>query len=194
MKFEPSLQLKTRATPGNPDTCFLRVKHICQHLHQTLGYALRYVPIPPQSKHKLWVLGDASFALTGEKSQQGLIVYHGISSHQRKGGKPVQWQSGRQDLIAKSTCDAELIASSEALQQGKNIAIVVAEVINKRCDIEVSSDNAASLHKIRNGWENTPHRCQSTLVAPDGEKGNQIYVSTHFRDGNRKSNERPGSQ
>ena len=60
-----------------PDTCFIRVKHVCQYLHHTLGYALRYVPIPPRSKHKLWVLGDASFAPTGEKSQQGLIVYHG---------------------------------------------------------------------------------------------------------------------
>ena len=55
----------------DPDTCFIRIKHICQYLHHTLGYALRYVPIPPQSKHKLWVLGDASFAPTGEKSQQG---------------------------------------------------------------------------------------------------------------------------
>ena len=56
----------------DPDTCFIRVKHICQYLHHTSGYALRYTPIPPQSKHKLWVLGDASFAPTGEKSQQDL--------------------------------------------------------------------------------------------------------------------------
>ena len=138
----------------DPDTCFIRVKHICQYLHHTLGYALRYVPIPPQSKHKLWVLGDASFAPTGEKSQQGLIVYHGITSNQKKGGNLVQWRSSsRQDLIAKSTCEAELIASSEALQQGENIAIVVAEMTNKSCEIEVLSDNAASLHMIRNGSE-----------------------------------------
>ena len=80
----------------DPDTCFTRVKHLCQHLHHTLGYALRYVPIPPQSKHKLWVLGDASFAQTEEKSQQGVVVYHGITSHQRKGGNLVQWRSSRQ--------------------------------------------------------------------------------------------------
>ena len=137
----------------DPDTCFIRVKHICQYLHYTLGYALRYVPIPPQSKHKLWALGDASFAPTGEKSQQGLIVYHGITSNQKKGGNLVQWRSSRQDLIAKSTCEAELIASSEGLQQGENIAIVVAEMTNKSCEIEMSSDNAASLHMIRNGSE-----------------------------------------
>ena len=137
----------------DPDTCFIRVKHICRHLHHTLGYALRCVPIPPQSKHKLWVLGDASFALTGEKSQQGVVVYHGITSNQRKGGNLVQWRSSRQDLIAKSTCEAELIASSEALQQGENISIVISEMISKSCDIEVSSDNAASLHMVRNGSE-----------------------------------------
>ena len=88
-----------------------------------------------------------------EKSQQGLIVYHGITSNQKKGGNLVQWRSSRQDLIAKSTCEADLIASSEALQQGENIAIVAAEMTNKSCDIEVSSDNAASLLMIRNGSE-----------------------------------------
>ena len=99
------------------------------------------------------MLGDASFAPTGEKCQQGLIVYHGITSHQRKGGILVQWRSGSQDLIAKSTCEAELIASSDALQQGGNIALVVAEMPNKSCDVAVSSDNAASLHMIWSGSE-----------------------------------------
>ena len=87
----------------DPDLCFIRVKHICQYLHHTLSYALRYVPIPPQSKRKLWVLGDASFAPTGEKSQQGIVVHHGITSNQRQGGNLVQWRSSRQDLVAKST-------------------------------------------------------------------------------------------
>ena len=102
---------------------------------------------------KLWVLGDASFAPTGEKSQQGIVVYNGITSNQRKGGNLVQWRSSRQDLIAKSTCKAELIASSEALQQGRNISIVISEMINSSCDIEVSSDNAPALHMVRNGSE-----------------------------------------
>ena len=64
----------------DPHLCFIRVKHICQYLQHTLSYALRYVPIPPTSKQKLWVLGDASFAPTGEKSQQGIVVYHGIAT------------------------------------------------------------------------------------------------------------------
>ena len=50
-------------------------------------------------------------------------------------------------------CEAELIAASEALQQGENISIVISEMINASCDIEVSSDNAAALHMIRNGSE-----------------------------------------
>ena len=104
------------------DTCFIQVKHISQYLHHTLGYALRYVPIPPQTKHKLWVLRDASFAPTGEKSQQGLIVCHGITSNQKNGGNLHQWQSSRQHLIAKFTCESEFIASSEALQQGETLS------------------------------------------------------------------------
>ena len=55
--------------------------------------------------------------------------------------------------MAKSTCEAELIASSEALQQGENISIVISEVINASCDIEVSSNNAAALNMVRNGSE-----------------------------------------
>ena len=80
-------------------------------------------------------------------------MYHGITSENKNEGNLVQWRSSRQDLIAKSTCEADLIASSEALQQGENIAIVVAEITNRCCEIEVSSDNAASLHMIRNGSE-----------------------------------------
>ena len=149
----------------DPDNCFIRVKHICQYLHHTLGYALRYVPIPPQSKRKLWVLGDATFAPTGEKSQQGVVVYHSISSNQRKGGNLVQWRYSRQDLIAKSTCKAELIASSEALQQGQNISIVISEMINASCDIEVPRDNAAALHMGRNGSETAWRTCHISVKA-----------------------------
>ena len=111
--------------------------YTCQYSHHALGYALRCVPIPPTSKQKLWVLGDASFAPTGEKSQQGIVVYLGITSNQRQGGNLVQWRSSRQHLVAKSTCEAELIAASEALQQGENISIVISEMINASCDIEV---------------------------------------------------------
>ena len=68
-----------------------------------------------------WPLGDAASAPTGEKSQQGLIVYHGIHL--------------------------------EALQKVRTCAIVVAEMTSKSCEIEVSSDNAASLHMVRNGSE-----------------------------------------
>ena len=135
------------------DLCFIRVKHVFQYLQHTLSYALRYVLIPPSSKQKLWVLGDASFAPTGEKSQQGIVVYHGITSNSRMGGNLVQWRSSRQDLVAKSTCEAELIATSEALQQGENRSIVISEMTNTCCDIEVSSDNAAALHMVRNGSE-----------------------------------------
>ena len=137
----------------DPDLCFIRVKHICQYLQHTLSYALRYVPVPPTPKQKLRVPGDASFAPTGEKSQQGIVVYHGITSNQRQGGNLVQWRSSRQDLVAKSTCEAELIATSEALQQGENISFVISEMTNASCDVEVSSDNAAALHMVRNGSE-----------------------------------------
>ena len=98
-------------------------------------------------------MGDASFAPTEGKSEQGLIAYQGVTSQNNHGGNLVQWRSSRQDLLAKSTCEAELIASSEALQQGDKVAIVVAEMTNQSCEIDMFNDNAASLRMIRNGSE-----------------------------------------
>ena len=84
-----------------------------------------------------------------------------MTSNQRLGGNLVQWRSSRQDLIAKSTYEAELIASSEALQQGENISIVISEMLNASCEIEVSSDNAAVLHI----WSGMDQRQHGELVA-----------------------------
>ena len=109
------------------------------------------------------MLGDASFAPTGKKSQQSVFVYHGITSNQRKGGNLVQRRSSRQNLIAKSACEAELIASSEAFQQGENISIVISEMINASCDIEVSSDNAAALHMVQSGSETAWRTCHMSV-------------------------------
>ena len=57
------------------------------------------------------------------------------------------------------------IAASEALQQGENISIVISETINASCDIEVSSDNAAALHMVRNGSETAWRTRHITVVS-----------------------------
>ena len=120
-------------------------------------------PAPPSAicsdtsggQRKLWVMGGASFAPTagdrGEESRRTGCA--SCTSENKSGGNFVQWRSSRQDLIAKSTCEAELVSSSETLQQGESIAIVATEITNRPCEIEVSSDNATSLHMIRNGSE-----------------------------------------
>ena len=134
----------------DPQEAMIRVKHICQYLQYTSGYTLRYIPIPKSHHEVLWGMGDASYAPTGEKSQQGIVLLHGVNSSSQTGGNLVQWRSGRQDLIAKSTCEAELIATSETLQQCENVSIVISEMTSKSCSIEVSSDNSASLFVVKN--------------------------------------------
>ena len=193
MKFEPSLQLKTRTTPGirklsrpdplprlqqkqNMQNIWNHYKFSCKtrslsSMHSTIttshsGLCIAISSNTSTVQTQIGVWGDVSFAPTRVKSQQGLIVYHGVTSNQKNGGNLVQWRSSRQDLIAKSTCEAELIASSEALQQGENIAIVVAEMTNKSCEIEVSSDNAASLHMIRHGSETAWRTRRISVKAP----------------------------
>ena len=185
MKFEPSLQLTTRTTPGNQESFASTQAHhpstdqAVQEYIQSLQalaeddiieadklkktspklhYNSDQVPInlPAIAGCLKWIAlrtrPDIAWA-TSQKGQQGIVVYHGITSSQRKGGNLVQWRSGRLDLIAKSTCEVELTASSEPLQQGENISIVISEMVNASCDTEVSSDNAAALHMVRNGSE-----------------------------------------
>ena len=142
----------------DPDTCFTRVEHICQYLPVmiTPWDMLAICSNTQRPADQAQAMGRGRCLLCtdrGEESTRTKIVYHGITSENKNGGNLVQWRSSRQDLIAKSACEADLIASSEALQQGENIAIVVAEMTNRSCEIEVSSDNAASLHMIRNGSE-----------------------------------------
>ena len=113
-----------------------------------------------------------------------------MSQQGQKGGNIVQWRPSRQDLIAKSTCESELIASSEALQQGENIAIVLAEMTNRSCEIEVSSDNAASPHDpgiegFRDSVANKTHQCQSTLDASNGPQRYQVHLPANRRNGSR---------
>ena len=143
-------------------------------------YALRYIPLPLDTKHKRWVMGDASFAPTGEKSQQGLIVNHGITSAQRTGENLVQWRSSRQDLIAKSTCEAELIASSKALQEGENIGIVAAEMTNQSCETHDINWNFALHEQTAPRMEAQPFAHLSTLDFRARRKDPVVYTEEQW--------------
>ena len=108
----------------DPSEALTRVQHICQYLLYT-STKHGYVPIARESRQCLWAMGDESFAPPGETSQQGVVLLHGVNSSKTHGGNLVQWRSSRQDLVAISTCEAEVIASSEALQQAEDVAIVI---------------------------------------------------------------------
>ena len=100
----------------DPDTCFLRVKHICQSLHHTLSYSLRHIPIPPQSRAEAMGTGRCLLCTNrGEESERKCLSIMVSPPVREKVGNLVQWRSSRQDLIAKSTCEAELIASKVKL-------------------------------------------------------------------------------
>ena len=103
------------------DSCasFAELLYRCNHINgkgadvgnDTLGRANFW-------QHRQTLHLDCIAAKEIEHSQQFCISpIHGITSNQKKGGNLVQWRSSWQDLIAKSTCEAELIASSEVLQR-----------------------------------------------------------------------------
>jgi hypothetical protein len=86
--------------------------------------------------------GDASFAPQGGRSHSGSIVM--------LSGGPVSWRSGRQQLTAESTCEAELIAQAENSHLGLAVLDLLQE-LGEKPRLEVFSDNRAVILMVAGG-------------------------------------------
>ena len=78
-------------------------------------------------------------------------------------GNLVHWRSTRQSLITKSTCEAELVAASETLEQAINLGVIIAEHNRVPNNCELSCDNSSSLQLIRHGFQ-SPFRTRHISV------------------------------
>ena len=154
------------------EAAFIRLKHICQYLRATIGFNIKFQPLQPTQKNLIWTCGDASFAPDGCASHQGIVIIHGTTSRDPKQGNIVHWKSNRQSLITKSTCEAELIASSEAMEQALNVSLALAELTRKSIEYDLSTDNSAALTLMRTGFE-ASYRTRHISV-----KGFWIYQMT----------------
>eukprot|EP00975_Prorocentrum_lima_P049597 10376619-Prorocentrum_lima.AAC.1 len=56
------------------------------------------------------IVTDASLAPGGELSHQGVTIYHGPNI--------ISWRSGKQRLTSLSPCEAELVGTVAAIQNG----------------------------------------------------------------------------
>ena len=101
--------------------------------------------------HRLSVYTDASFAPTGAESHEGLVILHGSSQDDPTTGNVVMWKSVRQRLVTKSTCESELLACSNGLEQAGNLGMQLAEATRTPISYTLHCDNSAAVKQIRDG-------------------------------------------
>ena len=108
---------------------------------------------------------------------------HGGPPQNPSTGDVVHWRSSEQSLITKSTCESELLATNDALEQSENIGLQFAEINPRPRQYEVSSENSAACAVIFKGPENrwrTRHiAVKGTWLDQRSEFGTQLaYLET----------------
>eukprot|EP00971_Amphidinium_carterae_P116921 2315418-Amphidinium_carterae.1 len=84
---------------------------------------LRFQPLEDNSKLKLWVCADASFAPTGDASHEGMCLIHGGTSEDIYVGNLIHWKTNEQTFVTKNSCEAELLALVSAAESAEIISL-----------------------------------------------------------------------
>ncbi len=125
-------------------------EHLMRYLNHTKTWGLRYRKCQrgdlgeadhlhsPRTTERLDVYSDVSYGPghEGYRSIQGIAAEHA--------GNLVAWETGRQAIIALSTCEAELIAFSEAHQVGDSVAELLS-VVGFKVGKTLHGDSKAAL-------------------------------------------------
>ena len=91
-----------------------------------------------QTKPGFVIYSDASFCEKPKsKSTSGMMVMYN--------GAPISWQSKLQSIVATSTCEAEYIAASTAVQEGMWLRKLTADIQGKTAPIPLYVDNEAAI-------------------------------------------------
>ena len=181
-----------------PDTCFICVKHICQYLHHTLGYALRYVPTPPQSKHKLWVFGRCLLCSNrGEESTRtGCVPWYHLESQ-----KVVTLFNG--DRVDKTSLQSPLVKQNWCLKWSSPTKWQHCHgggwdddqnPVRLKSRVTMQHLYQTDPEWFRDSVANTTHQCQSNLDASNGPRRYQVHLPANLRNCSRQSDKRPWSQ
>ena len=122
-------------------------KRVLRYLKQTRTAGLQF---KPNNDNELVIFADADFANDETcRSVSGVTVFYG--------GNLIEWSSNRQQLVALSTCEAEL----NAIKDGCTNAIYYRELIGELMDQEMDSaitvynDNLPTNDIIENGGKHS---------------------------------------
>jgi hypothetical protein len=121
------------------------VKRILRYLQNTKSYGLRF---EKKSKLELCGYSDADWAgdTSDRKSTSGYIF--------QLGNTTISWGSKKQSSVALSTCEAEYIALSLAIQEGKWIENLFNELLSsinmEPCKLKIFEDNQSCIKMSKN--------------------------------------------
>jgi hypothetical protein len=115
------------------------LKHLLRYVAATTGYGLWYT----WAKGEFCLMGYSDRDLAGDiddrRSTTGVLFF--------LGGNPVSWLSQKQKAVAKSSCEAEYMASAAAASQAVWLHRVLEEVTRVVVPVPtIRMDNTARLH------------------------------------------------
>ncbi len=121
-----------------------KVINILKYINSTKDYKIKY-----DGKGELVAYTDSDFAgdKTDRKSTSGGIILMGNS--------PICWISKKQSCVATSTAEAEYISTSESVKKILWLRNIIKEILNKKLNITIYTDNQASKCIMENGEINT---------------------------------------
>eukprot|EP00439_Symbiodinium_sp_Y106_P000023 s9351_g1.t1 len=114
---------------------------LLMYLAQTKDYRLRLKGDPKAPV--LRVFTDASFAPEGKNSYGGHVLEFR--------GAPVVWRAGRQQLIAMSSAEAELIQVVEGCTYGESFMSLLSDLQVSCTGAQVEVDNTAAIALVKGG-------------------------------------------
>ena len=116
-------------------------KRLLMYLAQTREYKLRMKAVAGTAVLRIYT--DASFAPEGKNSYGGHILEFR--------GTPVVWRAGRQQLIAMSSAEAELIQVVEGSTYGESFIALLRDLGVTCTGAQVNVDNTASISLVKGG-------------------------------------------
>ncbi len=127
-----------------------RARHILQYLLQSAEYGLWCRRLEPEPLTEYQVYTDISWAPVGERNQEASVQYVGLP-----GANVVSWHSTRQDLVAMSTCESELIGASSGLAKAFPHQLLMEEITQASAGLVLGVDNMPAIRQVRLGSESS---------------------------------------
>ena len=123
-------------------------KRILYYLHHTKDFKLHLKP--EEGAFPLRIFTDASFAPLGNHSYGGHVI--------EVKGVPVLWKASKQQLIAMSSSEAELIQAVEGCMYAESLLTILADLEIPCKSAELCLDNTAAISFVNgSGGQRTRH-------------------------------------